>query len=297
MKRMRNFLAAGPKRPAELLDSPDYDPERALTEEQVRQFIRDGYVKLSLAFPRELAAECRSILWRDTGCEEHDPKTWTKPVIRLGMYGQEPFVRAANTPVLHRAFDRLAGPGRWRPRTDLGTFPIRFPSREAPGDDGWHVDTSFPPEPIAPGDTKRPTDYQHWHVNVRSKGRALLMLFLFSDVGEDDAPTRLRLGSHWDVARMLAPAGERGRSLVELAVHNFDETRTRPEIAATGAAGTVYLCHPFLVHAARPNRRGHPRFLSQPALQPAEPFLLERPDGAYSPVEQAIREALQLSTK
>jgi hypothetical protein len=35
---------------------------------------------------------------------------------------------------------------------------------------------------------------------------------------------------------------------------------------ATGAAGTPYLCHRFLIH--------------------------ERPDGAYPPVEQAIRLAL-----
>ena len=42
-------------------------------------------------------------------------------------------------------------------------------------------------------------------VNVVSKGRALLMLFPFSDVGDREAPTRLRIGSHRDVARRLAP--------------------------------------------------------------------------------------------
>jgi hypothetical protein len=110
----------------------------------------------------------RGILWRDTGCDERDPSTWTKPVVRLGNYGQEPFVRAANTEVLRRTFDQLVGPGRWLPRTSLGTFPIRFPSPDDPGDAGWHVDTSFPPED---GD---PHDFLNWHVNVRSKGRALL---------------------------------------------------------------------------------------------------------------------------
>ena len=37
--------------------------------------------------------------------------------------------------------------------------------------------------------------------------RALLMLFLFSEVGEDDAPTRIRVGSHLDVPPVLAPHG------------------------------------------------------------------------------------------
>ena len=144
-----------------------------LDDAQMNHFIDDGFVKVPLAFPREFADECRSILWRDTGCVEADPTTWTKPVIRLGAYGQKPFARAANTPVLHQAFDQLVGPGRWRPRSDLGTFPIRFPSPDDPGDAGWHVDSSFPPDS---GDT---ADYANWRINVTSKGRALLMLFFF----------------------------------------------------------------------------------------------------------------------
>ncbi|PYU54314.1 MAG: phytanoyl-CoA dioxygenase [Acidobacteria bacterium] len=255
---------------------------------QIRQFIRDGFVKIQEAFPRELADESRSILWRDTGCDEADPTTWTKPVIRLGMYEQAPFTRAANMPVLHQAFDQLVGPGRWRPRSDLGMFPIRFPSPDDPGDAGWHVDSSFPPDL---GDTN---DFLNWRINVFSKGRALLMLFLFSDVGESDAPTRIRVGSHLDVARILSPAGDNGLSARDLAAaEGFAETAARREVLATGDAGTVYLCHPFLVHAAQQHRGSRPRFLAQPPLVPAGPFLLNRTDGAYSPVEQAIRIALQ----
>jgi hypothetical protein len=255
---------------------------------QIRQFIHDGFVKIQGAFPRELADKSRSILWRDTGCDEADPTTWTKPVIRLGMYEQAPFTRAANMPVLHKAFDQLVGPGRWQPRSDLGTFPIRFPSPDDPGDAGWHVDSSFPPDL---GDTN---DFLNWRVNVFSKGRALLMLFLFSDVGETDAPTRIRVRSHLDVARILAPAGDNGLSARDLAAaEGFAETAARREVLATGDAGTVYLCHPFLVHAAQQHRGSRPRFLAQPPLVPAGPFLLNRPDGAYSPAEQAIRIALQ----
>ena len=259
-----------------------------VADAQIRQFIHDGFVKIQEAFPRELADEGRSILWRDTGCDEADPTTWTKPVIRLGMYEQAPFTRAANMPVLHQAFDQLVGPGRWRPRSDLGTFPIRFPSPDDPGDAGWHVDSSFPPDL---GDTN---DFLNWRVNVFSKGRALLMLFLFSDVGESDAPTRIRVGSHLDVARILSPAGDNGLSARDLAAaERFAETAARREVLATGDAGTVYLCHPFLVHAAQQHRGSRPRFLAQPPLVPAGPFLLNRTDGAYSPVEQAIRIALQ----
>jgi hypothetical protein len=75
------------------------------------------------------------------------------------------------------------------------------------------------------------------------------MLFLFSDVGECDAPTRIKSGSHLDIARFLKPAGEAGMShamLDELAA-----AIARPEALAIGEAGTVYLCHPFLAHAAQ----------------------------------------------
>jgi hypothetical protein len=233
-----------------------------------------------------MAEAARRILWRDTGCDPDDPHSWTKPVVRLGEYAGPPFSDAANTPSLHDAFDRLVGKGRWLPRMGLGSFAVRFPAPADPGDTGWHIDASFP----APESS--PTDYLSWHANVASRGRALLMLFLFSDVGEDDAPTRIRVGSHRDMARRLAPAGENGLSLRELARNGFIESAGRPEILAAGEAGTVYLCHPFLVHAAQAHRGTQPRFLAQPPLFPAEPLSLDRADSDYSPVEQAIRQAL-----
>ena len=259
------------------------EPARALTDAQIEQFIRDGYVKVERAFARELADQGRDVLWRDSGCDPDDPKTWTKPVIRLGQYGQQPFAMAANTPILHQAFDQLVGKDRWQPRMSLGTFPVRFPSPDDPGDAGWHIDVSF--------GTDNP-DFMEWRANITSKNRALLMLFLFSDVGEEDAPTRIRAGSHLDIARMLAPAGENGLTLRELAANGFAETAELPEVLATGDAGTVYLCHPFLVHAAQPHRGTRPRFLAQPPLSPAAPLSLNRQNGDYSPVERAIRNAL-----
>jgi phytanoyl-CoA dioxygenase PhyH len=257
---------------------------RELTATELTAFIEQGFVKVEDAFPREVAEEARTILWRETGCDPDDPSTWTKPVIRLGFYSQEPFVAAANTARLRRAFDQLIGAGRWVPRGSVGTFPIRFPSPDDPGDAGWHIDASFA--------TENP-DFMTWRVNVYSKGRALLMLLLFSDVGPDDAPTRIRVGSHLQMARILAPAGEEGRSLGELAVNGFAETAHCSEVAATGSAGSVYLCHPFLVHAAQPHRGRGPRFMAQPALLPTSGRLeLTRGDGDYAPVEIAIRAAL-----
>ena len=249
---------------------------------QREEFVHEGFVKLEAAFRPETAAEARSILWQATGCDPEDRKTWTRPVVRLGDFAQEPFRQAVNTARLHAAFDELVGVGRWMPRESLGGFAVRFPHPDDPGDTGWHIDASFPgPE--------RPDSYFDWRINVRSDARALLMLFLFSDVSEQDAPTRIRLGSHLLVPPLLAPAGDAGMSMVEISRLAEQATAGLPETTATGAAGTVYLCHPFLVHAGQRHCGTAPRFLAQPPLVPKVRFELLRKDDNYSLVERAIR--------
>ena len=186
---------------------------------------------------------------------------------------------AANTPVLHNAFDQLAGKGNWLPRTTLGSFPIRFPSKRTANDTGWHVDASFPGEST--------DNYFEWRININSKGRALLMLFLFSDVSNMDAPTIIRVGSHLGVARLLEPEGEKGLSFMELA-QKLDSMPKYNEALATGKAGTVYLCHPFIVHAAQDHLGDTPKFMAQPSLQNRNEFDYLRAETELCPVEKAI---------
>lgn len=120
----------------------------------------------------------------------------------------------------------------------------------------------------------------------------MLMLFLFSDVGEDDAPTRLRVGSHQDIARLLEPQGDAGLSFMDVA-GKVDVSAHREVAFATGEAGTVYLCHPFLVHAAQPHRGTRPKFMAQPPLLSSSAFQVRRTDGLDSPLERSIRLALE----
>lgn len=250
---------------------------------QIDGFVEHGFVRLEAVVPDGVLAQARTILWKAAGCDPDDPASWTRPVVRLGPFGQPPFRIAAGMPALHAAFDQLVGKGRWLPLEALGSVVIRFPSPDDPGDAGWHVDMSF--------GTESP-NFLDWRINLASRGRALLMLFLFTDVGEDDAPTRLRAGSHRDIARQIAPAGDAGMTLGALAADGFAGTAHLPERLATGPAGTVYLCHPFLVHAAQRHRGRRPRILAQPPLLPREPISPERRDGDHSPVEVAIRQAI-----
>lgn len=253
----------------------------AVDDKAVTRFVRDGFVKIEQAVPPRVAQDCARLLWRETGYDPDDPATWKDPVVWVGGMAQGPFAAAANTHVLHEAFDLLVGAGRWQPRYSLGTFPLRFPHEEEPDDAGWHIEASYLPEGA-----------QHYHTNLRSRDRALLMLFLFSEVTEADSPTRIRVGSHLDVPAVLEPYGEDGASFLELGPLVDAASAHRPLAYATGRPGDVYLCHPFLVHAAQPHHGTRPRFLAQPPLHPAEPVRLERPDGDYSAVEFAIRRGL-----
>lgn len=255
----------------------------SLSKKQIEQFITDGFVRIDEAFSTATAAAAVTILSKDLPCDLNNPSTWTEPVVRLGMYMQPPFVESVNTPALHTAFNQLAGAGNWLPCGSVGVFPVRFPGNKQPDDTGKHVDAGFP--------GADPADYFAWRVNIHSKGRALLMLVLYSDVGINDAPTVIYKSSHRDVAQMLAPEGAPGLSFMELA--NRVATLPEKEVAyATGKAGTVYLCHPFLVHAAQAHRGKQPKFMAQPPLQLRDELQLNRSDGGYTPVEAAIRLAL-----
>ncbi|MFF6956842.1 MULTISPECIES: phytanoyl-CoA dioxygenase family protein [unclassified Streptomyces] len=250
-----------------------------------RAFLRDGFVRIEGAVPAPTARACADLLWKETGCDPADPATWTQPVHWVGGMAQPPFAEAANTPVLHAAFDRLVGAGRWSPRYSLGSFPLRFPHPDEPDDAGWHIEGSYE----VPGE-------QWYFANVRSRDRALLMLFLFTEVDEENAPTRIRVGSHLDVPAVLAPYGEAGASILAVSEQIAAATEHRPLALATGSPGDVYLCHPFLVHAAQPHHGSRPRFMAQPPLLPAAPYELERADGGYSPVETAIRRGLGMES-
>ncbi len=250
-----------------------------LTDHEIERFVADGFVHVRQAVPPDVVNECQvklNLELREAGVDVEDPTTWVEPVVRFWCPETPAFASAGTQPVLWRIYDQLLGPGRHVERRAVGgSVPVRFPSKTDPGDAGWHIDGSFPI-----GDS--------WGVNYRSKGRGLLCLFLFSDVGIDDAPTEIKIGSHLYVPRTLEPMGEAG------GLYDVEQTDAFPAIAelpsayATGRAGDVYVCHPFLVHRATwPHRGTSPRFIAQPEIGLREPFQLTGAGDVF-PVERAI---------
>jgi Phytanoyl-CoA dioxygenase (PhyH) len=250
----------------------------------VDSFVRDGYVTVRQAVDADTAAACRELIWAAMGrrgVRQEDRSTWT--LLAAGMRGLsgEPFTAAYLAPALTAAYDELIGPGRWQPPVDIGeSVVVRFPSEDR-ANVGYHIEGSYP----GPAG-------EHWWVNVRSRARGLLALLLFTDVGPDDAPTRLIRGSHLTVARFLAPYGEAGTDADAEFWH--PSTLCRPVAHATGKAGDVFLCHPFIVHTATwPHRGTGPRMIAQPAVNAPAGFALDGTDP--SPVARAIIDGLAMT--
>jgi len=118
------------------------------------------------------------------------------------------------------------------------------------------------------------------------------MLFLFSDVSQQDAPTIIKVRSHLDVAKILEPEGEKGLSFMELA-QRLEALPRHEVVLATGKAGTVYLCHPFIVHAAQDHHGTMPKFMAQPPLQTMNDFNIRRSEYEWCPIEIAILKGLK----
>jgi hypothetical protein len=249
-----------------------------LASDEVARFERLGYTVVRGAVPADVMAACQAEVaagLRAAGVDPDDPATWSAPVVRLACPESPAFAAAGTQPALWSVYDQLLGSGAWWRRPGVGgTIPVRFPHEEDPGDAGWHIDGSYE------------VDGDYW-VNVASRGRGLLALFLLSDIGDEDAPTELKVGSHLDVPALLAPFGDAGTHFATVSEQLPASAYARPSAFATGEAGDVYVCHPFLVHRATwPHRGRHARAVAQPGVAIHQPFRLDTRH--QCPVEAAI---------
>ncbi|MBB2909169.1 hypothetical protein FHS43_000415 [Streptosporangium becharense] len=227
----------------------------------VDRFVADGFVKLEAAVPRETGDAARALLWRQIGLSPQDPAGWKEPVVwAADLTGEGPLGEIMRSRRLAGALDEICGSGGWAPRGALGMVPVRFPRLPPADDRGWHIDANAAQPDGSYLCSGRP--------------ETMLLLVLLSDVGPDDAPTRIRVGSHRDAAAVLT-----GRALDPFEAGPLVDAASshRPLAYATGRPGDMYLVHPFTVHAADEHRGTEPRFMSQGPVFLTEPVT---PDGS-----------------
>ena len=201
----------------------------------IESFITDGYVTVPGAVDEDVAGRIRE------AAANLVPVSGTSPwqLGRSSVYDMPVLIQAI-TKSVRQAFDALAGAGKWHVTANWG-FPTRFPG---PADALWHIDGDW---------------FTH-HVN--SGEQILTPIFLWDDVGPDDSPTLLCRGSHRRVAQVLAehePAGIPGDEVAALVHETIEATGI---VGATGSAGDVIVCHPFLAHSINPDGPRRARFIS-----------------------------------
>jgi hypothetical protein len=227
--------------------------------------MRDGFVWLRGAVPSHVVAEIKQ------GAAARVPSDCSDPwyLATAAVYDLPVLVQAI-TPRTRGAFDSLVGEGRWHVAGIWG-FPTRLPG---PCRVQWHID----------GD---------WFTHHTTSGEQVLTpIFLWEDVGPADSPTLLSPGSHHRVARFLSSAEPSGVPGSEIHAFIHERLQVGETVSATGAAGDVVVCHPFLAHTINPVGPHRPRYISNVAVHGFAPLNLDATAGALSPVEAAVAEAL-----
>ena len=271
-------------------------PDNPLHAKDIEHFLKFGYVKLENCFdvsPGSLASRWRTRTWLRCGYDPADPRTWAEEKIHFNRVNNVDLTTFA--PGVAAAINQLLGghaiandPLCWGDglivNYRLGAEAPWIP----PGPDAhdWHKDGDF---------------FLHF---LDSPEQALLTVVLWDDVVERGGPTYIAADSIAHVARFLAahPGGvcpaegdpERDGLPSDIARYDFPSIirECRDFRQVTGRAGDVYLMHPFMLHTASQNVLKQPRFVSNPAVSLRDPMNFHRPDGAYSPVEQAVLHAL-----
>jgi hypothetical protein len=231
----------------------------AATEIDIDAFVDDGYVVLRGAVPAELCALIRGRF------DVPDAVGWHLDQRRVADL---PLLADALTDPVRSAFDALIGAGRWT-LPGIWGFPWRLPG---PVVSQWHIDGDW------------------FHHHLHSNEQVLTPIFLWHDVGDHDGPTLLAPGSHRAVARILAahePDGIPADRILEV-ISTAIPTVDRP-VAATGSAGDVWICHPWLAHAINPVAPAAPRLISNVCVHGREPLSFEEPRNA---VERAVAHVL-----
>jgi hypothetical protein len=264
---------------------------RVLTDDQVEQFLTDGYVVIRGCFTREAASAYTKSLWTRLGYAPDDPATWFEPSVHMPS---------------HHTIDVASfAPRAWGAVCDLVGGPSRI-STASPytWNDGFIVNLWEGADrpwaeasPTAPGWHKDGDFFRHF---LDSPEQGLLTLVLWSDVRHQGGATFVAADSVAPVARFLAahPEGVYPVEVPTPAGSPEPERFSYPDLIgqctrfaeATGEVGDVYLLHPYVLHAKAQNVLRLPRFITNPPLTFASPLRFDGDDPSL--VEQAVLRAL-----
>jgi hypothetical protein len=304
-------------------------PFNVLSPSDVEQFIELGYVKLPQAFAAERAMAVQTFLWHklaERGVRKDDRATWTKPLVHIKEQFNGAVFQACETERLAGAVEDLVGEGRWRTKggeANWGWWPVNFAVGAERAWDvptgGWHWDgmhfrhTVDAPDQgllllcifsevaprgggtlVAEGSHRSVARFLRQHEDGIAYKRAMKTFPTSHAWFQDLTQSRVRTfwwGSRQGVRQPEAVPDRLSHFMGRTFVDPADDTPLRV-VELTAAPGDVFLCHPFLYHAASPNHSGRPRFMCNRHTPLSEPMRFNRPDGRYSPIELSVKRAI-----
>ena len=230
-----------------------------LSQEQLAQYDRDGYVLVSGLIPEETIANAEAAMWSVLGMVRDDPASWsplpdeTDGVTTIARQGviehfgvQDPALLACCTPAFYEAQSQLA-------RENAGAFHCQNPQPEAvwarsvfPVSKGWdylngHVDGGHRPFNVFPGSF-----------------RVSSLTYLDSGVAQGGG-TAVWPGSHRKFSEMAVQDPDRFRMLSDFAKPQQRFGLGEP-IELRLSRGDVLFFHYLLVHCGSLNTSNKPRF-------------------------------------
>jgi len=267
---------------------------RVLSGHDCELFIQRGFVHVRQAFPRSAALDVVEHLWeqlhKTQGVKRDDRSTWKEPWGGLGSkhIHFERF-RPCETPRLRQAVDELAGAAGWDGRPGWGSCPVNFHlGSHKPwtvSSEGWHWDcTSFGEGVVLPVPSQALLAFPHFS-DVEHRGGGTLLLEgshilstrFFHDISADGRH-RLRGAAmrgeferlHPWLAELCGQRDFQGDRVMRFMTEGVDLGDVRLRVhEITAQAGDVFLCHPFMYHAASPNHSRAPRFMCNGRIRAA----------------------------
>lgn len=245
-----------------------------LTEEETRQFIRDGYTVARGLLPPDLVIQTREALLAAMAIDPTEPATWKGKSL-----SPDPAVialtAACRTEDVESIAEQLVGPRFLRgvcrspyleaqgvsPSTIPGYIPVlNFPTpgpREFQPPTGYHIDGMH-----------LTTLWPVWHY--------LVVFAYLTDVTDYGGATTLLPGSHRQVFEHWVQAGHPGST------HPPDLPYADP-IPLAGRAGDVIFMHYLTVHSGSANHSGQIRVGLNTAVLPDADRPYQRKTGAPTP--------------
>ncbi|HZI94083.1 MAG TPA: phytanoyl-CoA dioxygenase family protein [Patescibacteria group bacterium] len=213
-----------------------------LSEEQTRQYHRDGYLLVSGLIPSTLVSEAVAAIWEGLGVDPRAPETW-------GILGPHSHVIrddrliATYTDAMLAAAAQLAGEDVARFRLPTHAFTINRQPVSKPWESyAAHIDRTIP----------------EWRYRTFPRPYWIGAMTYLTNVQSQGGGTMVWPGSHLELEALARANPGKYKYLAALTPELGRVTRDAP-VEVTPSQGDVLFHHYLFVHASSDNIRGTPR--------------------------------------